>query len=89
MMCSTVVGSLAETKLRTAVIPMTPPLAASLRMASSVLSRGWSLSARQLEWVTAIGPLDSSMASRVVRSPEWETSISMPTSFIFWMIWAP
>ena len=67
---------------------MTPPLAASFVIASSVLSRGWSLSARQLEWVMAIG-LESSIASSVVRSPQWETSTSMPVSFMAAMIEAP
>ena len=58
-------------------------------MASSVLSRGWLLSARQLEWVIAIGRFEISIASSVVRSPQCETSTSMPTSFIAAMISAP
>jgi hypothetical protein len=41
--------------MRTPVMPITPPLAASALMASSVFRRGWLLSARQFECVIAIG----------------------------------
>ena len=38
--------------------------------------------ARQFEWVIKTGREDSSKASRVVRSPQWDTSTTMPASFM-------
>lgn len=55
-------------------------------MASSVFTRGWLMRALQLLWVMAIGFGDKAIASSVVRSPEWETPTSIPTSFIALMI---
>lgn len=61
------VGSTSETNWRTVVIPMTPPDAAIVRMAASVLVRGCPpASARQLECVNSTGLRDSSQASSVV-----------------------
>ena len=77
------------TKLRTPVMPITPPLAAMALIASSVLTRGWSISARQLLCVIEIGFFEISIASSVVRSPLCETSTSMPTAFIASMIETP
>ena len=45
--------------------------------------------ARQLEWVIAIGFGESAIASSVVRSPQCDTSISIPALFIALMIAAP
>jgi len=48
-----------------------------IRLASRVGTR-----ARQLAWVISTGFLDISKASSVVRSPQWETSTTMPSLFI-------
>ena len=55
----------------------------SRRMASSVLQRRLpGTRTRQLEWVMRTGLLEASMASSVVRSPQWETSTAMPSRFM-------
>ena len=71
------------TNRRSMVMPMTPPLAASLRIAASVLQRALrGTSARQFEWVTRTGFAEASITSSVVRSPQCEISTAMPSWFI-------
>ena len=78
-----VVGSLSLTNMRTPVIPITPPVAAMARMASSVLVRGCPPdSTRLFECVKRTGRDETSQASSVVRSPECETSTAIPISFM-------
>ena len=74
-----VAGPPARTKPRTMVMPITPPFAAIARMASSVLQRAAGTSARQLECVTSTGRRDATIASIVVRSPQCEMSIAIPS----------
>ena len=65
------------------VTPITPPLAASLRMAASVLQRALpGTRARQFECVTSTGFADASITSSVVRSPQCEISTAMPSWFM-------
>ena len=64
-------------------MPITPPFAAILRMASSVLQRGCpGTSARQFECVIRAGRLVASNASSVVRSPQCDVSTAIPALFM-------
>ena len=67
--------------------PIMPPrstiactAAVSLRRLSPKPTFAWY--SRGFEWVIATGRADRSIASRVVRSPQWDRSISAPTRFI-------
>ena len=71
------------------VMPMTPPPAASSLITRSDLQRAWCTSAWQFEWVTSTGRRDAAIASRLVRSPQCETSMVMPTLFMAAMTSAP
>ncbi|MCY1180739.1 hypothetical protein D9M73_212070 [compost metagenome] len=69
--------------------PSRPPDSAIPRSTALDLLRlaAWKLDG--LAWETITGRLDSSMASRVLRSALWDMSISMPTRFISRITWRP
>jgi hypothetical protein len=66
----------------TVVRPITPPFSARLRIISSVLLRGCSLSASHFVCEKTGGRLENFTASRVVCGPECALSTRMPSSFM-------
>ena len=65
-----------------ASMPMTPPRAAHARMTSSGLHLLIGQSSRAPEWLMHTGTRLCSIVSSDVRSPAWETSMSIPSAFI-------
>ena len=61
---------------------ITPPVAAHPLIWSSRMFRSWSQRRRAFEWEKMTGAVEASIASIVVRCPQWEQSTSIPTRFI-------
>ena len=75
-------GAAGSMKSGTKVMPTTPPAPPRARSCSSVRLRGWSHRARQQLWLATTGAVEKSRTSQKPRSFRWETSRSMPSSFI-------
>ena len=71
-----------ETNAGTNVTMQTPPLPASRASTSSGTLRGWSQTARALEWEKITGASAASSASRMVAGDTWDRSTSMPSRCI-------
>ncbi len=71
-----------ETKSGTKVTMHSPPLPGSRASTSSGTLRGWSHSARALEWENMTGAAATSSASRIVPGDTWDRSTSMPSRCI-------
>ena len=71
-----------ETKGGTKVIMTTPPFLARRESTSSGTLRGWSVTARALEWEKITGASDRSSTCRITAGETCEMSTSMPRRFI-------
>ena len=75
-------GGVTLTYESNATVCMTPPFSFSARSCSSSMLRGWSASARVLEWLAITGALETRTACIIAALEMCETSTMMPSRFI-------